>query len=360
MKKYLVLIIALIASFELCSQSTIQVFDNILFYDGYAELVNEPCPEGVIRHKNYLYAVKLSEKQLSQIGDSITLKAVIKASCDNYDRLANVNLAFVTKGQDKYKPEDVEHIEIARFITPFMNKNKMPDTVHYDFNISYLKDVFRNKNILNEKDIWVEFEVFGVPYAAQKQVKGCEGRIDVFYGSLSLITSSKPADLVANKQLIPVIFQHQLKNYEENATDEIGKTVKTVKFKTTKTLKDVKMVLITSNHGANEGGEEYIRRMHYIYFDEKNVLTYMPGRKSCEPYRYRNTQGNGIYEREPKSDEEWQSFSNWCPGDLIDTRIVELGELKSGEHSFKIDVPDAEFKDKQGYFPLSVYIIGTE
>ena len=69
-----------------------------------------------------------------------------------------------------------------------------------------------------------------------------------------------------------------------------------------------------------------------------------------------NTQGNGIYVQTPKSDAEWQSFSNWCPGDVIDTRIIPLGSQSAGAHEFVIDVPDATFVDGQGDFPFSLYV----
>jgi len=86
------------------------------------------------------------------------------------------------------------------------------------------------------------------------------------------------------------------------------------------------------------------------------VLQYKPGRTSCEPFRPYNTQGNGIYGQFARADEEWQSFSNWCPGDVIDTRIVELGAVKAGAHEFVIDVPDATFAGGQGDFPFSLYV----
>ena len=115
-------------------------------------------------------------------------------------------------------------------------------------------------------------------------------------------------------------------------------------------------MLITSNHGANSGGEEYVRRQHYVYLDSELILEYTPGRTSCEPFRMYNTQSNGIYGPSPRSDAEWQSFSNWCPGDIIDRRTIDLGELESGTHEFVIDVPDAVFAGDEGNFPLSLYL----
>lgn len=359
MKKLGLALTVLLFSVSMFAQTTIKIFDEILFYDGYAETVKEKVPKGVVRHKNSLYATKLSKEQLSQFGDSIKMTVVIKAACDNYDRLAHVNLAFVPKKSKKYDLDKVERIEIARYVTPFMYKHTQPDTVHYEFEVSYLNSIFKNSNILNNNDIWVELEVFGVPYAAQKEVKGCDGRIDVFYGSLFFTTSSSPSAVVDKDIVVPLLFHHQLKNYDEDCTDVLGETVKIADFTVDNDLKNVKMILITSNHGANKGGEEYVRRMHYVYFNGDSVLTYIPGRNSCERFRYRNTQPNGIYGREPRTDEEWQEFSNWCPGDVIDTRIVDLGNLSKGKQTFKIEVPEAEFNEQQGYFPLSVYFIGT-
>jgi hypothetical protein len=119
------------------------------------------------------------------------------------------------------------------------------------------------------------------------------------------------------------------------------------------------LYLITSNHGANSGGEEYIRRIHNIYFDQNLVLTYTPGEPSCEPYRVYNTQGNGIYGPNPRTDAQWQSFSNWCPGAAIPIREINLGFLNNGAHTFKIDVPAAVFANNEGNFPVSLYLQGT-
>ncbi|HCD76981.1 MAG TPA: hypothetical protein DEQ27_01065, partial [Prevotella sp.] len=51
-------------------------------------------------------------------------------------------------------------------------------------------------------------------------------------------------------------------------------------------------------------------------------------------------------------------FSNWCPGDVIDNRIVALGPVKAGEHKVRISVPDAVFNEKQGDIPVSIFFQG--
>lgn len=350
-------------------RDTVTVFDAVRFYDGYLVEKNpeDPTLDGILRHRTSLYAIKLTDEQLAQIGDSLKMHVRVQACCDNYDRIGNVNIAFVPKGQATYKPDEVQRIEIGRFITPFMNKNKKPDTVPYEYTVPYLSYIFRDSELRAQYDIWVELEIFGVPYAANQQIKGCADRSDVFLGTLKFSTINENRGVMTDKDvLVPIVIKnpeyiaHNLNNYDERATDEIGKTIKTYTFTVPKDVADGQLVVVTSNHGANEGGEEYNRRWHYIYYDggEEPVMVYKPGRNSCEPFRKYNTCPNGIYGYFKRSDETWQSFSNWCPGDVIDNRIIDLGEVKAGTHTVCISVPDAKFVGGQGDIPVSIFFQG--
>lgn len=338
--------------------TTISVLNGVLYYDGYAGTVTTPAPPaGVIRHRNDLYARQLTAAELQSIGTQLSMKVTIAAACDNYDRIGNVNLALVPKGATTYTPANVQHIEVARYITPFMDKNKTPSSVSYDYDISNVAALFKDTNLNASYDFWVELQVFGVPYAANTQIAGCAGRSDVFYGSLDFTTNA-PAPAQSTNVLLPLLFQASLNNYQATATDTLGKTTRTLKFVTTTNLTDAALFLITSNHGANTGGEEYNRRVHYVYVNNVLKLSYTPGRESCEPYRQYNTQANGIYGPSPRTNAVWQSFSNWCPGDKIDIRRISLGALPAGTYSFRIRVPDATFVGGQGDIPTSLYFQG--
>ncbi len=339
------------------AQNSMTVFDAILFYDGYAGVVDFPTPEGVIRQRNDLYSKKLSETELAAFGNDLTINVTIAAACDNYDRIGNVNLAFVPKGATTYIPADVQRLELGRFITPFMNKNLQPTEVPYTFTVNNVASIFKDADLLAAFDIWAELEVFGVPYAANTQVAGCAGRNDVFYGTLEFVSTSvgEVADL---DFLLPLNFKKDLNNYTEGASDAVGTTVRTINFDLPTSVENATFHLITSNHGANANGEEYNRRNHHIDIDGVRVLTYRPGGISCEPYRVYNTQGNGIYGPTPRPLSQWQSFSNWCPGQVIPNRTIAVGNLAAGSHSFKISVPFAVFPEAQGYIPVSVYLQG--
>jgi len=354
----ILLVLLLFGVDETKAQTSVTVFNEILFYDGYAAVVDFPTPDGVIRHRNDLYAKKLTESELLSFGNSMTINVTIKAACDNYDRIGNVNLAFVPKGAPTYIPSEVARVELGRFITPFMNKNVEPTQVPYTFSVDNVSKIFKDPAIIANYDIWAELEVFGVPYAANTQVAGCAGRNDVFYGTLEFVSETTAVD-AANNFILPLNFRKDLNNYTAGASDAIGQTVRTITFTLTNEVTDAKFHLITSNHGANSGGEEYRRRVHNIYSDGNLVLTYTPGGISCEPYRMYNTQGNGIYGPNPRTDASWASNSNWCPGQVIPIREITLGNLAAGEHTFKIDVPLARFVGQQGYIPVSLYLQGN-
>ena len=339
------------------SQTTINVFDNVLFYDGYAGLVNESTSPGVIRLRNDLFTIKLTQSQLQSVGSTLQLNITIYAACDNYDRIGNVNLVLVPKGDASYNTSTAKKIELGRFITPFMNMNLSPNEVPYTFNVDNVAKILKDSAINVDYDFWVEFEVFGVPYAAQTQVAGCSGRNDVFYGMLDFVTNTDTT-IPNDTFLLNLNFKKDLNNYQAGATDVIGQTIRTINYSLPQAINNAKYTLITSNHGSNSGGEEYNRRLHHIYHDDVSVLNYTPGELTCEPYRVYNTQANGIYGTTPRSPAQWQSFSNWCPGAVIPIRTINLANLASGNHSFKIEVPTAVFTGGQGYIPVSLYLQG--
>ncbi|WP_430612901.1 peptide-N-glycosidase F-related protein [Flavobacterium sp. JP2137] len=358
-KLAVLLFFALITIGGFAQQTTTKIFDEVLFYDGYAARVDLPVPADVIRHRNDLYAKKITDQQLASFGNEITMNVVIKAACDNYDRIGNVNLALVPKGQTTYELSDVlvQRLELGRYITPFMSKNRSPKEVPFSFELNNISRVFRDRSVLERYDIWLELELFGVPYSAQNEVSGCAGRTDVFYGSVDIVSNApNPTEVVDDLVLLPLLFKHELNNYQAGASDVLGQTKKTVTFELDQKVYNAKLYLITSNHGADTRGEEYVRRKHFAYFDNSLVLEYKPGGKSCEPYRKYNTQGNGIYSPVVRTEADWTSWNNWCPGDVIPIRIIDLGTLEAGTHHFALDVPDAEFFGGKGMFPLSLYL----
>ncbi|WP_164463235.1 peptide-N-glycosidase F-related protein [Chryseobacterium sp. G0201] len=343
------------------SQTTtmVNVISQAVYYDGYAATVSNPVPSGLIRLGNTRYARKLTDAELNSFKAKIAMRVSIGALCDNYDRLGEVFLALVPKNQSTYTIDDVnvKRMEVGRYITPFMNKNRTPTEVPYTYDLSNLYSVFHDSALRNTYDMYMELDVFGVPYAAQTQVTGCSGRIDVFSGSLTFFSTDVGATPTNYNSLTPLLSYTRINNY--NSTDVPGETVRIVNFNLPNPVTNARFFVISTPHGANSGGEEYVRRQNYTYVDDVQVLTYTPGGISCEPFRVYNTQGNGIYGTTPKTFADWTSWNNWCPGNSVPIRGFVLPTMTAGNHTLKHTIPTAVFNQQQGDVYLSVYMQGN-
>ena len=184
------------------------IYDKAVFYDGYnANVFDKDAADGILRHTNYLYAKRLTDADLQWFGNDLTMKVTIGALCDNYDRLGNVTLALVPKGEESYDINEVQRIEVARFVTPFMNKNRQPNSVPYEYKLPGLSLIMRDAALRAKYDFWLEFEVFGIPYAANQQIVGCATRNDVFSGTLEFVSADEPAMLTDDYVLVPIVLK---------------------------------------------------------------------------------------------------------------------------------------------------------
>jgi len=366
MKKKLLFAIAGLFTNSFFLAQNVSIFNDVPFYSMYHYLGEgqtmppeafSQIPAGAIRLHAYeqdIISRKLTATEIASLGSSIKMNIVLTAACDNYDRLAGVNLVLVPKGSTTYtfNQVDIKRIEIGRFITPFMNKNAALKQVPYSYQVDNISNILHDTALSANYDFWIEFRADGYSAAANTEVAGCADRTDVFRGNLEFVSSGTATS--EPNFFLPLSYRQNLNNY--NATDVPGQTTRLVTFTLDQPVPNAVLHLSTSNHGSNTNGEEYVKRVHYVYLDNQLVHQYMPGGKNCEDYRKYNTQANGIYGNTVKTLRGWISWNNWCPGDIIPNREVSLGNLVAGTHTIKIDVPTAVFNQQQGYFPISMYI----
>ena len=381
MKKIVTLLMGMAIAIGVQSQEShlIEVFDRISIYNNSRTLASlagemQAVPDGVYRLSTSTITTQLSEETLNLLSGSMWLNVAVGAACDNFDRIGRVNLALVPKshiaGPDfPYIMGQTTRMELARFITPFMDRSRMPNAVPYVFQVSHLQHIFQCQTLRENYNFWIELAIGGIPIPdipGANQIilnrTGCRGRQDIFYGSVSFFTTPTPTTVLETDNVfIPLFNSVRFNNWEASATDVLGETVRSVTFDVPENLTDAQFVLTISNHGANVGGEEYTRRWHYVYLNDVEIFNFLPGRATCEPFRIFNTQESGIYggmNHNPHTPESWQARSNWCPGDVIDIRIISLGALAAGSHTFRIEVPDAVFPDAEGNFPLTLFLQG--
>jgi len=380
MKKTLLLfsLCASMLSYKASAQdsTTLTVFNEVVFYGMYDGPVNTPIPEGTIRSKNWSYGKKLTDEQIAAIGNRLTVNVLAEALCDDYDRIGNVNLAFVPKNATSYVYEEVQRVEVGRFITPFMNNiTQAPTQVPYTFEANNITQILHDPVLSAQYDFWFELEIYGHQGGPNAEQGGaqwdflstglCNNRNDVYKGTLELVSQNDPNVVLGENHFEWLSYKFELKDYVEatvtnnmgQGTDELDETVRTISFGFEEEVPNAKFYIVTSNHGSfYSNSEEYRSILHYIYLDNAEVLRYRPG-QNCEAYRVYNTMPNGVYGPSTRTNAYWTGRA-WCPGARIETRVAQLGTLAAGEHDFKINVPSALFTNDHGYFPMSAYVQG--
>lgn len=142
-----------------------------------------------------------------------------------------------------------------------------------------------------------------------------------------------------------------------------------------KDAKNVKLHYITTGHGGHSGGDEFIKIKNSVYFDGKLVLDTIPWRDDCASFRRFNptsgvwikkdsasyispeTRKYEIKEIEERIASSDLSRSNWCPGSFVEPMMVDLGNLKAGNHDIKIKIPATPVDgDKLNHWLVSAYL----
>lgn len=139
--------------------------------------------------------------------------------------------------------------------------------------------------------------------------------------------------------------------------------------------KNVQLKYIVTGHGGHSGGDEFVERQNIVSVDGKTVLDFIPWRDDCASFRrfnpatgvwlikreaaYIGENGYEVKEVEEPLASSDLSRSNWCPGSDVLPENVELGTLSAGEHTFKVDIPEAEpvDGDKLNHWLVSAYLV---
>ncbi|WP_316804650.1 peptide-N-glycosidase F-related protein [Pedobacter nototheniae] len=320
--------------------NVINVLEGVHFYDGYAKPVNEPVQTGLTRLSNTKYMRKLTDEEKSKVGNTLSVKLVVTAGCDNYDRIGRVTL-YKTPKNKPYDDVQAEAYELLRIMTPFMYKSRRPDQIPYIAQADQVTGMFRDKN----SDIWVLTEIFGTTGAGQKEVIGCDGSLLTFTVSVDFISDKSKAK--GTTQITPLLSYFPLDGKDTTA----GHNAKEIEFTIAKNTKSAVLYLISSGHGAGENGEEYNWRTHVVYLDGKEY-TRLEMNQNCSPFEIYNTQPNGIYFGNIANERR-----SWCPGAAVPVRIVNLGPLNAGKHLLKIAVPEAVLLKTESNYLLSCYLV---
>lgn len=267
---------------------------------------------------------------------------------------------------DNYSPM----LELMRFMTPFgvgfysdKVRRKPVYIPHYENEVLWVQDISDRLSAL-QGDVWV-----GI-WIDTWTAEGYKVDLSLEFEETKAVDYPKIASYIAplvntvayvSGQDLPDFFAHQ--DLETH-------------FNVPQNAKNVQLKYIVTGHGGHSGGDEFTKQENKIYVDDKELLSFVPWRDDCASFRRFNP-SSGVWlvkdtasyidedlgrynekvieERIASSD---LSRSNWCPGSDVQPVSIPLHNIKAGEHSLKISIPNAQAADdvKLNHWLLSVYL----
>lgn len=227
---------------------------------------------------------------------------------------------------DKYTPP----VELMRFITPFgighyNSQVQVYNTVWQD-SVTYKQDITNLLPVL-EGEVW-----FGV-------FIGC---YDKGGHEVSLRLKYYPDDIPQEVQPVQKAFIQPLMfttNIMEASSQEYSTLFETdtitVDVDIPEGIKELTIRYISTGHGGWGGGDEFNKKMNYIFTDGKLVYSFIPWRDDCGMYRNYNPASGNFPNGMSSSD---FSRSGWCPGSTSVPVDIPLN-LKPGRHRISVYIP---------------------
>lgn len=222
-------------------------------------------------------------------------------------------------------------IELMRFFTPFgikqYNAIQLKDKT-WEEQANYRQDISELVSALDNKEIYIGTFIGNYDKGGHKV-------------SVNITIHPEENGLVKSSTAIPLFNST---NVMEMAGQEYGTLFNSdkgliVNFTLAKDLKNAKLRYITTGHGGWENGDEFVPKRNTLFLDEKEVFHFTPWREDCGSYRLYNPASGNFSNGLSSSD---YSRSNWCPGMVTYPTYIDLGDLKAGNHSIQVTIPQGK------------------
>ena len=329
-----------------------------IFKDEVINFSNESTSnDSILRYANGTLILKKIQFPKIENGSQVFIDLTEQSNGDAYDRTGSVFLISMDKKQsfldgiqngmktlplyengntkqyqgivatENYTPL----LELMRFFTPFgikqfnglqLKGKTWEEKAYYRQDISELTASFSNKELYIGTFI---------------------GNYDKGGHKVSLTMTVHPEENAKPKPsfVLPIF---NTTNVMEMAGQEYGTMFNSekglvVNFNIENDKKNVKIRYISTGHGGWENGDEFVPKKNTIFLDNKEVFHFTPWREDCGSYRLFNPASGNFSNGLSSSD---YSRSNWCPGMLTNATIIDLGDLKAGNHTIQVVIPQGK------------------
>ncbi len=330
--------------------TTIPVFKEQIINFSDASISNDT----VLRFANGTIALRKIKFPEIKLGSQIFVDLQEQSNGDAYDRTGSVfivpmqkgisffdglqkdakSLPIYTNGNGKEYQGVVATndylplVELMRFFTPFgikqYNTIELKDKTWHEV-VPYRQDISELYSELSNQEVWVGVNI---------------GNYDKGGHKVSLNITIHPEEETTKKPTT-VLPLFNTNNIMEMAGQEYGTMFNNdkgleVSFTLEKEMKNVQLRYITTGHGGWENGDEFVPKKNTILLNGKEVFGLAPWRQDCGSYRLYNPASGNFSNGLSSSD---YSRANWCPGMVTYPFYIDLGDLKAGNHTLQIKIP---------------------
>lgn len=327
---------------------TIPVFDQQTVCFNGAKLP-EQLEEGVVYNAGggsiILKKVKLPDYVKNR---SIFVEVAQYSDGDAYDRTGSV--FFIPTGKEQSFLNALRDLKsVPSFRSEETDYHGLVSTRQYDVPLELMRFFTGfgvrhfNSNKVKGQD-WVDSVLYKTEVTALAEQLTGEAWIGAYIGNwdakghrLSLRLKYYPDSEHRVYKTLPLF---NTVNYLEQAGQPYPIFMRNDSLKVTFTLdedaENVRLFYLTTGHGGWGGGDEFNPKPNTIYLDGEKVISFIPWRDDCGTYRNWNPCSGNFSNGLSSSD---LSRSNWCPGTVTNPEYIYLGNLKAGEHTITVQIP---------------------
>lgn len=220
-------------------------------------------------------------------------------------------------------------IELMRFFTPFgisaFNSKVTLKNKTWQDSVIYRQDITEFVPLLTEKEVYIGTYIGNYDKGGHQ----VSMELTVHPGGDTKTPPPKALSVFNTTNVMEMGGQ----DYATFFSQEKGLEVT---FQLPEDASNVRLRYITTGHGGWENGDEFVPKENSIFLDGQPAFKFTPWRADCGSYRLYNPVsgnfGNGL----SSSD---LSRSNWCPGTVTNPNYINLGDLKAGQHTLRIHIP---------------------
>lgn len=224
-------------------------------------------------------------------------------------------------------------LELMRFFTPFgikqYNYLELKDKKWHEVT-PYRQEITDLASYLSNKELWVGMTIGNYDKGGHKTTMNITIHPEE--------NQSQGSPVLKENRVLPLfntvnILEMDGQNYGSMFSNEKGLEVI---FTLDKDMKNAQLKYITTGHGGWENGDEFVQKKNTVFLDGVTISSFIPWRQDCGSYRLFNPCSGNFADGLSSSD---LSRSNWCPGTVTNPTYIDLGDLKAGVHTIRVQIP---------------------